>query len=262
MTETKNNTVVDPYSDTGFNLDSDFNNSIKDAKKTFDKASVERFSGIKYLPKNELVYKGKEYLPTNEFTFKGNDYSTEVSLVLNKLFVYVEKKATATATDSDVEDPINVLVAFDIAMDVFATIDFDTNYWKRTLSDKAIIVSSAIPRYVFDKEQTIKNLNKLLIEMDTNKSESDGVRGDPTQLIDNIINGMSTINSIKSYIHLIIQTVTHTDKFTPTKYLYEELKRAGKEYNDVIQVATLGVIGLQKVLRENNLLDGLNAGTH
>jgi len=247
MTETKNNTVVDPYPDTGFNLDSDFNNSIKDAKKTFDKASVERFSGIKYLPKNE-------------FTFKGNDYSTEVSLVLNKLFVHVEKKVATT--DSDVEDPINVLVAFDIAMDVFATIDFDTNYWKRTLSDKAIIVSIAIPRYVFDKEQTIKNLNKLLIEMDTNKSESDGVRGDPTQLIDNIINGMSTINSIKSYIHLIIQTVTHTDKFTPTKYLYEELKRAGKEYNDVIQVATLGVIGLQKVLRENNLLDGLNAGTH
>lgn len=247
MTETKNNTVVDPYSDTGFNLDSDFNNSIKDAKKSFDKASVERFSGIKYLPKNE-------------FTFKGNDYSTEVSLALNKLFVHVEKKVATT--DSGVEDPINVLVAFDIAMDVFATIDFDANYWKRTLSDKAIIVSSAIPRYVFDKEQTIKNLNKLLIEMDTNKSESDGVQGDPTQLIDNIINGMSTIDSIKSYNHLLIQTVTHTDKFTTTKYLYEELKNAGREYNDIIQAATLGVIGLQKVLRENNLLDGLNAGTH
>ena len=257
MTETKDNTVVDPYPDTGFNLDSDFNNSIKDAKKTFDKASVERFSGIKYLPKNELVYKGKEYLPTNEFTFKGNDYSTEVSLALNKLFVHVEKKVATT--DSDVEDPINVLVAFDIAMDVFATIDFDTNYWKRTLSDKAIIISSTIPRYVFDREQTIRNLNKLLIEMDTNTSE---VQGDPTQLIDTIINGMSTIDSIKSYIHLIIQTVTHTDKFTPTKYLYEELKNAGWEYNDIIQAATLGVIGLQKVLRENNLLDGLNAGTH
>jgi len=248
MTETKNNNVLDPYPDTGFNLDSDFNNSIKYAKKSFDKASIERFSGVKYLPKNE-------------FTFKGNDYSTEVSLALNKLFVHVEKKVATT--DSDVEDPINVLVAFDIAMDVFATIDFDTNYWKRTLSDKAIIISSTIPRYVFDKEQTIKNLNKLLIEMDTNtNTNTSEVQGDPTQLIDTIINGMSTINSIKSYIHLIIQTVTHTDKFTPTKYLYEELKSAGKEYNDVIQVATLGVIGLQKVLRENNLLDGLNAGTH
>jgi len=247
MTETKNNTVVDPYSDTGFNLDSDFNNSIKDAKKSFDKASVERFSGIKYLPKNE-------------FTFKGNDYSTEVSLVLNKLFVHVEKKVATT--DSDVEDPINVLVAFDIAMDVFATIGFDTNYWKRTLSDKAIIISSKIPRYVFDKEQTIKNLNKLLIEMDTNESEPDGVQEGSTQLINNIINSLSTVDSIKSYNHLLIQTVTHTNDFAPTKYLYEELKNAGREYNDIIQVATLGVIGLQKVLRENNLLDGLNAGTH
>ena len=247
MTETKDNTVVDPYSDTGFNLDSDFNNSIKDAKKSFDKASIERFSGIKYLPKNE-------------FTFKGNDYSTEVSLVLNKLFVQVEKKVKAT--DSGVEDPINVLVAFDIDISVFATIGFDTNYWKRTLSDKAIIISSKIPRYVFDKEQTIKNLNKLLIEMDTAKSEPDGVQGGSTQLINNIINSMSTVASIKSYNHLLIQTVTHTNDFAPTKYLYEELKNAGREYNDIIQAATLGVIGLQKVLRENNLLDGLNAGTH
>lgn len=247
MTETKDNTVVDPYSDTGFNLDSDFNNSIKYAKKSFDKASVERFSGIKYLPKNE-------------FTFKGNDYSTEVSLVLNKLFVQVEKKVNAT--DSGVEDPINVLVAFDIDISVFATIGFDTNYWKRTLSDKAVVISSKIPRYVFDKEQTVKNLNKLLIEIDTNEPEPDEVQGGSTQLINNIINSMSTVDSIKSYNHLIIQTVTHTNDFAPTKYLYEELKNAGREYNDIIQAATLGIIGLQKVLKENNLLDGLNAGTH